>query len=477
MKNSLLSGFLVLIAGYSLTGHAELLSLSDLRSKVLDDNLDIQIQYENYYQAQRNIGVAMGELLPKLSINLFFFNSTYGILQTVVPTPSGWFKYQASKDLARAEEYTNISVKLNILEGLTNNYIEIKKNEKALLSLKEQEIILEEVYNDAVTKEQLGIGTQEDSFLAERKLRQLRQDIFILNSLIVSEKEALLIAINRSPSEELELAELPELEENIPATISEAQEIAVLNSSEIISNFFLGKAASDMVSSARWSFVSFDGIGFGYPSQLAIEKSKAREIGLLSQKTENKIYNQIHVNYKELEILDKSIENQKMILMLTKKTLDRQIDLYNGGVITLKSLSESKISYISEDRNLTNLEMEYKVKINEIKRLLGNDVALINLDLDTYKNAEVSKEVIKETSRKIIYNFSLDLSKEELQNIYSVDYSVDGMFQGESLKVTSQDSKFSYTLKLKDKRTYFLNLKIQLVNGMEILKKLKIEYK
>jgi uncharacterized beta-barrel protein YwiB (DUF1934 family) len=73
MKKMLLKGLTTLmIMGISASSFAIELSLEDIRTKVLDDNLDIQIQYENYYQAQKSIGIALGDVLPRLSPNVLF---------------------------------------------------------------------------------------------------------------------------------------------------------------------------------------------------------------------------------------------------------------------------------------------------------------------------------------------------------------------------------------------------------------------
>jgi outer membrane protein TolC len=477
MKKMVLKGLTTLmIMGISANSFAIELSLGDIRTRVLEDNIDIQIQYENYYQSQKSIGVALGDVLPRLSPNILFFNTTYGILQSVVPTPSAWFNYEESKDLATAQKYTTTTIKLNILKGLTTNYIDIKKSEKTLVSLKKQEALLLETFDNAVMSEELGVGTDTETFMAERNLRQLRQDIYYINSVIVAEKEALLIAMNENPSEELELADLPTISMNIPQTVEEAQTEALDNSTELISNFYLAQAAKDNTRSARWSFISFEGIGFGYPSTVAISKSNARVVALKRQKIITEINNQVFTSYKELEINESRIENQEMIVNLVEENLLRQIDLYNGGVITLKKLNDTKINVLSEQRKLVNLSMEKRTKLALVRRLLNMDASLVELDLETYENASLAIQTIKNTRRKATFSVTLDMDQMLLTNVHSVNYSIEVMFNGEAIEKFNAENQFAYTFKVKKTGTYTVNAEVFLTNGKTITKQVTVKF-
>jgi outer membrane protein TolC len=477
MKKMLLKGLTTLmIMGISASSFAIELSLEDIRTKVLDDNLDIQIQYENYYQAQKSIGIALGDVLPRLSPNVLFFNTTFVILQSVVPTPSSWFTYQASKDLSTAEKYTTTSIKLNILKGLTQNYIDIKKNEKALVSLRKQEVLLLEVYEDAVVREELGIGTETETFMAERSLRQLRQDIFYINTVIVSQKEALLIAMDENPTEELDLSDLPTIEMNIPTTVEEAQVDALDNSTELVSNFYLAQAAKDSVQAARWSFISFDGIGFGYPSTVALSKSNARVIALKRQKIMTEINNQVFTAYKELEIMESRLENQEAIIQIVERNVERQTDLFNGGVITLKQFNEAKINLLVEKRKLVSLTMEKRSKLATARRLLNMDASLVQLDVATYANAELAIQTVKTSRRKAVYSVTLDMDEMHLTNVYAVNYSIEGLSGLESFEVTNADTQFNYSFKLKKAGIYTVKAEVLLSNGKTITKTVAVKF-
>ena len=421
------------------------ITLPELRSEVLSENLDLRIQYEKYYQAQKNIGVARGEFLPSATIQLINVNATLAILQSVVPTPSEWFVYQGSQELAVAEKFTTEGIKLNILEGLTLNYISIKYYEDVLSSMKLQEALLSEVFETARTEQELGANNANAVYLAQRQLLQHQQDIYGLETLILLEKQAMLIATGRDPSEELFLADLPEDDSaSLPATAQLAAALAVNNSNELISNKFQYEAAQFMVSSKRWSFVSFNGIGFDYASRISIEKSKARIVQLEGEQLDLKVRNQVFAAYKQLAILDQRIALQESIVASTETIEARQEELFQNRVISMSALAEAKGITLAEKRTLSKLAFERQIKVAQIKRLLSMDTALAG-------DTEVSPDAVEVTSRvssnrvgsKVLV-VELAGPEAELSNIFSVTYKIRGVTEG--YRTLSADG-FKYVFK------------------------------
>jgi len=471
MKCSFFLGvFLLAIQSFAATE----LTLEQLRKEVLDDNLDIRMQYEKYYQSQRNVGVALGQFLPNANINLVNINATLAVLQSVVPTPSNWFSYQASKELQLAEKFTTESIKLNILEGLTANYINLKHQETLMVSLKKQERFLEDVYTDVVKSEELGMASPNDVFLARRNLLQHRQDIFALSTLMLAEKQSLLIALNMAPNEELSLGHLPaENLEVIPENVNEGIELALRNSTEIKSNVYQADAARFMVSSKKWSFVSFNGIGFDYSSTLAIERSRARIIELEREKIALKIKNQVYSAYDELSILDQRIELQKQVLLTNEETDVRNTELYMNQLITLTKYLESKNNLAEEERTLTRLEMQRLIKVAHLKRLLGLDASLNHLDETSYANISLLVKKTEKRSRNYL-TLKLNGTQEELTNVMSVTYSMKNIFETSSDNANNQ---FAIYYRLKSRGEFDLVARIRLMNGEEIIKTERIVLK
>ena len=465
LKSSFLLG-LLLIGIRSFAGE---LTLEDLRSEVLGRNLDIQIQYEKYYQAQQNVAVARGEFLPSANISLINVNATLAILQSVVPTPSDWFAYQASQDLSIAEKYASEAVKLNILEGLTINFLTIKHYELLMASFETQEAALEDVYSQALAQQEVGMGSDATVFQAKRDLFQLRQDIYSLESLIIAEKQAMQIALNRGLGEDFTLGALPaDSSDVLPATAEEAVALAVRNSTELMSNSYQARAASDMITSKKYSFISFNGIGFDYAARISIERSNARIINLQAEKLNLKIENQIVAGYKQLEILDQRLTIQKQVVEAVRVIEVRNSELYLNKLITLSALSESKAVVVAEERVLVRLEMERLVKIAQLKRLMGLDSSIEIVDLAAYEALEITSRDFNTRFNGARTTVAISGDEALLANIHSVEYRIPAAFFGTRL-VTKRDNGFALTLKV-FKGTYEVVAKINLLSGETVEK-------
>lgn len=467
MKYSFILGIFLL----AIQSFAAEVTLEQLRKQVLDENVDIKIQYEKYYQSQRNVGVALGQFLPNASINLININATLAVLQSVVPTPSDWFVYQSSQELSIAEKFTTESIKLNILEGLTVNFLNIKHQEELLLSMKNQEEFLKGVYEEVVKKEELGMATPNDVFTARRNLLQHRQDIFSLKTLMGAEKQSLLIALNRTPDEELTLGALPEVNlDVIPGNSDEGIQLAIKNSPELESNKFQAQAARFMVSSKRWSFISFNGIGFDYAANLSIEKSRARVIELQREQIVLKIKNQVHTAYDDLAILDQRIELQSQVAASSKDMDVRNTELYENEMIPLSKYLESKNALAGEERTLVRLKMQKLVKLAHLKRLLGLDASLGKFDEQRYGALTLSTTE-KQVRRGTNVLMKVDGPKEVLEDILSVTYSIP-----EVLEYTTEigDHDFAFEFRFRISGEYELMARIRLVSGEEIVKTQKI---
>jgi outer membrane protein TolC len=445
------------------------LSLNDLRKEVLDENVDIKIQYEKYYQAQKGVSVALGQFLPSANINLINVNATLAILQSVVPTPSDWFAYQSSKELRLAEKFTTESIKLNILEGLTVNFVNLKHHEALMVSLKKQETLLNEVYEEVVKKEELGVATESDVFVAKRNLLQHKQDVYMLNSLMIAEKQAILIALNRSPKETLDLGALAEDNLSvIPANVEDGADLAVNNSTELLSNSYQAEAAYYMVASKKWSFVSFNGIGFDYGSTLSIEKSKARIIELQGEQISLKVRNQVYSGYEALDIINQRIELQEKVISAVKIMSARNSELYANNAITFSKYYETANDVISEERALVKLQMERKIKIAQIKRLLGLDSSLSIVDVAQYETLSVEASITDARRGAKHVWITLEGDKELVNDVFSVTYSVENLIQDR--RMLAAESNLSLYFKAYNVGEYKITARIQLISGDVIMK-------
>lgn len=448
----------------------ELLTLDQLREEVLDENIDVKIQYEKYYQAQQNVRVKLGEFAPSLNFQLLFWNTTYAVLYSVTPTPSNWFNYQSSQELAIAERYISESIKLNILRDLTLTYMSIRHQEKMKETMVREEESLQVAYDRALNLEELGFGDATQTFTIYRTLLKHRQDIFALESVIAAQKEALYLSLNRRPGTEIELADFTPSMNDIPETVEQAIEIAFANSPELKANLFMQEGARYMVSSAKWSFVSFSGIGLGYPATVRIEKSKLKEIQLKREKLENQIANQIDLAYSKLENLGMRIENQNQILFGTQIELDKTQELYELGQATLDELVRAQTAVLKEERDLITLVMSKDIQTIEIKRLLGLDATNNNLETREMNSIALNTYVDNQF-RKTKLTVDLDVPSHLVNDVVSVTYAGDVF----DYRIENKTGNFSLFTKTSARGTQRVEAQVLFTSGQTLFLESSVE--
>ena len=416
---------LTLMFTFSLSAYSkEKLSLQDLRTEVLNENLDIKVQYEKYYQAQRSVKNSLGEFLPNLTAQMFFWNTSYALLYAISPNPTSWFYYQASKELSLAEGFVGESIKLNILRDLTLSFISVKHQEKLLESMAEEETLLKRALSMAETRLQMGLGSESDVFFHKRNLMKHQQQMYMLESAKAIQKEGIMMALNRSPKDMVELAELTDSNFEMPETTEQAISLGVERSPELVAHTFMTEGARYMVRGAKWSFLSFSGIGFGYPSSLAIERSKVQEIELKKLKIQNKIENQIALSYEQMDLIEERLEIQERIVNNAKEDMEQSVELHQAGAADFYEVVRAKRVYFEESRNLTSMQMEQRMQLAKTQRLLGSDSSVEKFDTTPFEESTLIVDVDKRARRTKV-SVNLEIAPELKDQIVSVAYGGD----------------------------------------------------
>lgn len=461
LMKKLLSMALMLLLSTGAFG-ADKFSLDDLKNEVMTSNLDIQVQYENYYQAQKGTRNSLGEFLPNLTLTLLFWNTSYALLYAVLPNPSSWFEYRGSKELGLAEKYVTETVRLNILNDLALSYVNIKHQEKILESLEAEEGILAAAYEQAQNRDDLGVGDPSATFAASRTLLQHRQEILMLKSVIAIEKEGLLLAINKNPTDKIELADLPEITEDlIPQDLEEGIYTGIENSPELTANRFMAEGAKYMVRSARWSFIGFSGIGFGYPSKVAIERSNARVIDLKGAKIVNKIENQIALAYEERTILDERIEIQKEILENAIANHLITQDLFRGAAVSEIEVFKAEREVFDQERRLITLKMQRMGHSIKMKRLLGYDATVNELSTE-----EIAPEIMHVAVNNLSFgkkkiSVSIEVPEALANEVVSVTYEGDVF----DMRIPNNGGNYNLFTKFKGSGEKLVKANLLLTNG------------
>ena len=257
---------------------------------------------------------------------------------------------------------------------------------------------------------------------------------------------------------------------DIPETVEQAIEIAFANSPELKANLFMQEGARYMVSSAKWSFVSFSGIGLGYPATVRIEKSKLKEIQLKREKLENQIANQIDLAYSKLENLGMRIENQNQILFGTQIELDKTQELYELGQATLDELVRAQTAVLKEERDLITLVMSKDIQTIEIKRLLGLDATNNNLETREMNSIALNTYVDNQF-RKTKLTVDLDVPSHLVNDVVSVTYAGDVF----DYRIENKTGNFSLFTKTSARGTQRVEAQVLFTSGQTLFLESSVE--
>lgn len=467
--------FAVLLLMPVFTNASNNYSLSELQAKVTKNSAEIKIAYENYYQSRKQISLARATLLPHLDLMLIgvaqdLSSSWLYLVPCVLPMPSDMFKYKGSKYLALAEKHTSKSVQLNIYSDLTNDYYDIKLQEELLISLQEEKEIYGSLLKQYEAKETLGFGMKAEIFKIKRQILLINQQIDVVKSIIISEKLVINIALDQDPKMEMELDDV-DIESPstvlIPETVDEAIELAIKNSHELKANNYYDLNAKYNVKSAKWSIISFTGIGFGYSARIGLEHSKRRVIKLLKIKMKNEISGQIGTSITELMYLNERIKNATDLFHAGLEDTDILQTLFESDNVALDELLKAKIAQVRYQRSLVTLKYERLKKINKINRLLGYKTSEHDYPFNVETLILDSKIEKSSKSKKMYYTFAL--SAGNLEMVESVLYDFERFTRLET------DYTNNFKLKFNSKRKYRkVTVVLTLKNGITVTKRFEI---
>ncbi len=264
-------------------------SLDELvgRSKFL--NYTVSQEAERVLQAKQNIGVARGNLLPKLHIRavIGIFTGDYlSIIGSALPFifPSNWYRWEQSKAIFEAQKKSFASLRgneINFIEGL---FYLILRDQTVLSELKKHITWMNEIKEGLIKEELIGtipIGTA-DYFSTNITL--LEKDQAELEKLIQNQYGELAQAVALPPLNGiLELApiKLPSLDGISSIQGADFFKNAQNKAFEIKTLKALYKAAQNIDGEIAFGFLDPEGnsgLGFGTASSFRVSKSRQNEI-------------------------------------------------------------------------------------------------------------------------------------------------------------------------------------------------------
>ncbi|MDD4975887.1 MAG: TolC family protein [Bacteriovorax sp.] len=364
----------------------KILSVDEIVGRAKFNNYSVTEDSERVFQAQKNIGVARGNLLPKLSLKSLIGLATgdyVSAVGTVLPFlfPTNWYKWEASKDLYQAEKTSFASLRgneMNMVEGL---YYVILRDQQVLERLKKHITWMKQIQDTIKQSEKVGTATQGTADYFGLSIGVLEKDKINFEALIKIQYAQLAQASALSPINGIgglmavAVPDLSVVEALDPASFfKEAQ----AKSYELKSLGFLLKAAKTSQKEIYFNFFDLDGnsgIGFGTRSQILVSKSQQEEINKKAEETKSLIelqsslvaneYNQALDSY-QLAQSNKNSATKRMNWLISRLLQgDGSIDS-EEFVNELTDIQNRIIEFTADEATSTQMWLMAKSKLNRL---------------------------------------------------------------------------------------------------------------
>jgi len=342
---------------------------------------DVQQEAEKVKQARDSVHNARGMLLPQLSAASIitatvFPMSGYGavsLVQSGVPflIPSNWFREQAAKETARAQEESFKALQANKMLMVQSSFYAIHRD-RAMIEVMNQHLEYLKDLQKTVNARGALAGT-------DSALWKFQQDINIheilldaLSSTVKQEKFNFVKELSFAPiqNEDLDIEQLtfkePDLSEKINGR--DLNRIVQKESFELATIRHLRQAARKNEKVAEYSFIdptNYLRLDFGYNSRIRITKSATRALELSEKNTADLLqarseelaeqYNRALRYYQQLKI---SLANYEVEVAALKGAEDRT-SLPEDLEKAYHSLSSTRLSLIDLRHNLATMRATY----------------------------------------------------------------------------------------------------------------------
>lgn len=381
-QNSELVINLINNADQVLAAKEKAITLEELKSMVVNENLDVKISYERLVQAQKHIGNARAQYFPYGvgTVAAIYFTGAFSYLiaaELITSLPMKIFTVRKNKFLRNAQSFNVKAVKENIKNQVALTYYNLL-SEEALLKLAKYEVmLLEELHKAMEERAILGLATENEITDVERRIFEIRDIYLKFKAYYLEERKALNILMGvdfNSP-----VIELQPVSERLSSEFQLASTDGLLNSA--LERSYELKAANQLIyasvnerRSAQWSFLSFSGIGFGYFYNIKAARSKTQETKLLRNLLETKISNQVYTKKSKLirsiGISDKDYE----LASLTRVYTQGDVHEYVNGQLTLDKVIETELIFLQDLREQIRSHYDALIKKDDLERLIQGKI-------------------------------------------------------------------------------------------------------
>jgi len=458
------------------------ITLQELKNMVISDTIDVQLSYERLFQAQKQIGSARAQYFPygvgTVATVAYFGTFSYIILAELITSlPSKIFNVQKRKNIRNAQRENVKVITANINNQIAIMYYGFLKDE-AMLKIASLELQLLEAKVSSL-EERIEIGMSNEIELDNVKYRyhNLREVYLKFNGYYYQSLKSLNTLIGRSSEDEvIKLQPVAEFlsVDDINMSTEDMTNTAITNSSELKAADYMIKAAHNNTRSARWSVLSFSGIGFGYMSRVRFSKSETQNAYFKRDSVKRNIENEVYSRTSKLVNSINIFNQDQSLYNSTKAYVEGDIAEFNAGQLTLGRLIDTELIYLTDFREAVRTHYSSLNNLDGLERVVGNSVYANQAVLDTPEKPSYDSIIDIQVNRKR-RRINLSVTSSDLSvEIEKVEYNFDYNLFNE-MTSTSIGSNFAIKLKTRRKSTEVSgNAVITLSNGDVINKTFNI---
>ncbi|MAZ48377.1 MAG: hypothetical protein CME65_07430 [Halobacteriovoraceae bacterium] len=356
------------------------LNLEQVKELAAGENVDVQIAYERLYQAQSKIALARANFFPYGlgDVGIIYFTNSFTnliLVELVTSIPSKWFAVASARHQRNAESWSLKALRENIRNQSALLYYNILKEESMLKLARFELNLMEELLQARTTEAEVGVRSAEELSSLRFRILNLRDEYLKFEGYLAEEKTAMKILLNMPYYENLELQ--PEASflsaEDYNLNTESLALMAQQRSYEVKAAEQTVYAAYDSRRSAQWSILSFSGIGFGYLSNVRMERSRARDAELRLEAVRTTVYNNAYTRKSMLENSVDFFLAEKNISDTTESFVRGQLAEFSNGTLPVGELIESELYYLRDFRNMLRAHYNSLVRLDDLERIvLGN---------------------------------------------------------------------------------------------------------
>lgn len=351
------------------------ISLEQAKELAVGDNVDAKMAYQRLYQAHHRISEARATYFPYGTgdVAVLYISNFWNPLilaELITSVPSKWYNVQKQSHLASAEGYRLEALRENVKNQIAKLYYSVLK-EEAVLELSGYEVRLQEELLRALSAQvDTGLARVSDLEDAEYSALRMRDQYLRLKSYLAVEKTALKMVLNMSYEEEDLVFQ--------PVKEILAQEDLTFNTENLaitsLNRSYEVKAAQEMIHaaykgkrSAKWSILSFTGLGFDYMERVRYAGSKIEQAIAEKAALESNIKNEVFARESVLRHSIDITRSQEEISDYSKTYVKSTLAAFQIGGATINELIEANLYFIKDYQktivahynaysNLANLE-------------------------------------------------------------------------------------------------------------------------